>query len=206
MGPSDARPGPPRSAADWDERYFRDQAPWDTGRVDPHLAALVKAGTISACRVLEVGCGTGSDAVWMAGQGFEVTGVDLSATAITRARRRARESNLPVDFRSGSFPVGYGGHDLVYDCGCFHAFGGEAERLHFAREVARCLEPGGRWLSIIGSTDGPPRDHGPPRLSANHVVGAVESLFEILLLSSDYYDADLPTPARAWVMLARRRS
>ncbi len=79
-------------------------------------------------------------------------------------------------------------------------------RTTFAAELANALDDDGLWLSIAGSTDGPPRDHGPPRLSAVQLLSSVESSFEVLSLTSGEYDADIPTPARAWIMLARKRS
>lgn len=197
----------PRSASDWDARYRGgERPPWDTGRVDAHLQAMVDGRSLAACPVLEIGCGTGTDALWLAARGFTVTAVDLSSTAIERARERAREAEASIDFAVGSFPpLTEPAWDLVYDCGCFHTLDAE-ERAAFAREVAARLRAGGSWLSIMGSTDGPPRDHGPPRVSALEVVSVVEPHFEILSLTSELYDADIPTPARAWIMLARVRA
>ena len=135
----------------------------------------------------------------------DVTGVDLSPTAIERARQRAREAGASVDFRVGSFPRDTPPVELVYDCGCFHVFDDAGERAAFVAEVADGLQADGLWVSILGSTDGPPRDHGPPRRSALDLAIAVEPRFEILSLVSRRYDANVPTPARAWVMLARKR-
>jgi SAM-dependent methyltransferase len=155
---------------------------------------------------LEVGCGTGVEAAWLAGRGFKVTAVDLSTTAIDRARERSLAAGVEVDLRVGSFPEDDEPFDFMFDFGCFHVFGEVAEREAFAQHVARCLRPGGRWLSTLGSTEGPPRDHGPPRRSALEIVSAVEPHLEILSLTDAMYDADLETPARSWVMMARRRA
>ena len=71
--------------------------------------------------------------------------------------------------------------------------------------LATVLEPGGRWLSLAGSTEGPAREHGPPRRSARDLVMAVEPHLELVDLRSVAFAARLPSPARAWLMLARRR-
>lgn len=202
----DRLPNRPRTSADWDARYLGDEPPpWETDRVAVQLREHLDANVLTPCRVLEIGCGTGTDSVELARRGFEVSARDWSPTAIERARERAQPAGVTVDFEVGSFPEGAGEFELVYDCGCFHTNATAEERSAFADEVARCLRPGGRWFSLAGSTEGPPRDHGPPRLSALDVVTALEPSFEILALTDSVFDANIPTPARAWVILARKR-
>jgi hypothetical protein len=92
----------------------------------------------------------------------------------------------------------------VFDRGCFHVFDDAAERGKLAAQVASVLAHDGVWLSLIGSTEGAPRDTGPPRRSARDVVGAIEPHLEILALRSAEF-RDTPQPAKAWVCLARRR-
>ncbi len=75
-------------------RYFR--APWDIGTRE-ELLSLVEGGRIKPCRAIDLGCGTGANAVYLAQNGFEVTGVDLSEAAIEKARARAREAGVQVD-------------------------------------------------------------------------------------------------------------
>lgn len=202
----DESQGPPRTAEHWNARYKSDQTPWDTGRVNPHLRQLVEDGLWTPGRLLEVGCGTGVDAAWLAGQGFEVTGVDLSEIAIARARARVEEHGVDVDLRTGSFPNDAPPFDFAFDFGCFHVVGTSEERDAFVDDIARNLKPAGQWLSILGSTEGPTRDHGPPRRSARDIVAAVEPRLEIVSLTDAMYDANLSSPARAWVLLARRRA
>src|SRR6185503_16850640 len=73
---------------------------------------------------------------------------------------------------------------FVFDRGCFHCFDTADERARFAANVARALAPGGVWLSLIGSTEGPPRDFGPPRRSVRDIAAAIEPHLEILSLRS----------------------
>lgn len=67
-------------------RYFR--MPWEVGPRQ-EVVGLVENGRIAPCRAIDLGCGTGANAVFLAQQGFEVTGVDCAASAIENARRRA---------------------------------------------------------------------------------------------------------------------
>jgi hypothetical protein len=65
------------------------------------------------------------------------------------------------------------------------------------------LEPGGLWLSLIGSTEGPPREIGPPRRSAREVTLAIEPALEIVELRSTEFRG---SNAKAWFCLSRRRT
>jgi hypothetical protein len=94
---------------------------------------------------------------------------------------------------------------FVYDRGVLHVFDSAKDRARFASRVAELLAPAGIWHSLIGSTDGPPRDVGPPRRSAVEITQAVEPHFEILELNSTAFHRDSPSPARAWILVARRR-
>ena len=63
---------------------------------------------------------------------------------------------------------------------------------------------GGLWLSLLGSTEGAPRDHGPPRRSARDIVNAVEPSLEIVELRGVDFDGDEASDVRGWVLMARR--
>ena len=95
-----------------------------------------------------------------------------------------------------------GPFQFVFDRGCFHVFDEPEERAHFAARVAAILAPGGLWLSLIGSTEGPPREVGPPRRSAREVTLALEPALEILELRGAEFRAH---ETMAWFCLSRRR-
>jgi len=191
---------------EWDQRYETGLTPWDIGRPDRHLQHVVADHPVAPGRALEVGCGTGTNAIWLAEQGFEVLASDISARAIERARGKAKDAGVAVELLHGSFPTDTEPYSFAFDRGCLHSFDAHEERADFAAQMARRLTPDGLWLSIIGSTDGPPRDHGPPRRSARDVTAAVEPHFEILRLEARAMDAKLPTVPRAWVCLMKKRT
>lgn len=198
----------PRDSASWDKRYVDGELPWDSGKPDVHLAGVIQAHGIRPGTALEIGCGTGTNTIWLAQQGFAVTGMDISQTAITKAREKASAAGVPCRFLIGDFmvdPVPGAPFDLVYDRGCLHVFQGNEELSRFALRVRDALTSEGMWHSLIGSTEGPPRDTGPPRHSATEIVTAVEPYFEILELRSTTFDNEDHKYARAWVLVARRR-
>lgn len=186
----------------WDERYKDGTTPWDTGSPDDSFVRAVKDGRLPGGRALEIGCGTGTNARFFAEHGWDVTAVDLSPRAIAAAR--ALEGGVRYAVADVfAAPLPDGPYDLVFDRGCFHTFHEAEERAAFARRVAEALRPGGMWMSLIGSTEGPPRDMGPPRRTACQIVEAVEPELEIVALEAGRFSLDIaPT---AWVLRARRR-
>ena len=193
----------------WDERYNSGDIPWDTGRPDSHLVRLVTERPIRACRALELGCGTGTNAVWLAQQGFDVTAVEISEPALAMARKTVAEAGVAVetvladcvkdDLPGGPFA-------FAFDRGCFHSFDLPQERTAVVENVFRHLADGGLWLSLLGSADAPPRETGPPMRSAGDIAAAVEPRFEILRLEAIHFDSDRPNPPPAWACLMRKRA
>jgi methyl halide transferase len=191
---------------DWNDRYKAGEMPWDSGRPEPTLVETVRAGLIKPGHTLEVGCGTGTNALWLAEQGFDVLAVDISPLAIEKARAKPAKGKVRfevLDFMKAE-PAG-APFDVVFDRGVLHVFDEPEERVQFAARVASLLGPNGRWLSLIGSTEGGPREMGPPRRSARDVMAAIEPSLEILQLRSMEFDIDRMEPPKAWLCLSRPR-
>jgi methyl halide transferase len=98
------------------------------------------------------------------------------------------------------FPFGF-----VFDRGCFHTFDSGKERKRFAKNVSANLVKDGLWLSLTGSADERREGPGPPQRTANDIVAAVESYFEILSLTSRHFDSISKHPPRCWVCLMQKR-
>jgi SAM-dependent methyltransferase len=195
------------SHRDWNERYATGDLPWDTGVPDEELVAAVERGALPPGRALEVGCGTGTNALWLAQRGFDVVGVDVAPLAIEAARKKA-PGGVTCEFAVLDFLVDApprAPYDLVFDRGCFHIFDEDEARARFAARVAALLAPGGQWFSLMGSTEGPPRDTGPPRRSARDIANAIEPALELVELRTFFFDAHVETRAKAWAVRARRR-
>ena len=135
-------------------------------------------------------------------------GIDISSAAIERAHVKADTTARNCHFAVVDFlrdTLSEGAFDLVFDRGCFHVFDKAEDRARFAERVASLLKPGGKWLSLIGSTEGPERDYGPPRRSARDVISAIEPQLEIVELCSIEFRANMPAPVAAWRCLSRCR-
>jgi SAM-dependent methyltransferase len=190
----------------WNESYASGQLPWDTGQPEPLLVEFLTSGAVTPSPTLEIGAGTGTNSIWMAERGFDVLGVDVSPLAVERAHAKMEGRALRCRFAVWDFldaPPPDGLFQFVFDRGCFHVFDEPGERQRFAEQVAAALAPGGLWLSLIGSTEGSPREVGPPRRSASEVTLAIEPVLEIVeLRSAEFHGRD----AKAWFCLSRQRT
>lgn len=193
----------------WEERYREGDLPWDTGRPDAHLVKLVTESPMQPCRAIELGCGKGANAVWLAEQGYSVTAVDISETAVEHGRLKAEEAGVEARFVAGSaleLPPDLGEFGFAFDRGCFHSFETPEERARFAENVSGLLVPDGLWYSLMGSKDSPPRETGPPTLSVREIAEAVEPRFEFISLVATRFDSDSEVPPRGWACLLKKRT
>ena len=190
----------------WNESYASGKPlPWETGTPDPLLVEMIESRAIAPGRTLEIGCGTGTNAIYLAQHGFDMLGVDISEVAVDKARAKAegRCRFEVVDFLAVEPPGGP--FEFVFDRGCFHVFDDEADRTRFAQKVAAHLVEDGLWLSLIGSTEGAPRDEGPPRRSAREVMNAIEPSLEIMQLRSTEFTV-YQERLKSWLCLSRKRA
>ncbi|MSQ02773.1 MAG: class I SAM-dependent methyltransferase [Myxococcales bacterium] len=194
----------------WDDRYAAGPLPWDTGAVCMHLRQHIEAAGVPDGRVLEIGCGTGTNAVYLASLGVDVVATDVSPRAVERARQRAAAAGVSIEFAV----VDYLGEDapggpfaFVFDRGVWHVFDGAADRDRYAARVSRQLTVGGRWLSVSGSTEGPARETGPPRRSLRDIALAIEPHLELVEVARTRFSAedDGAGQSAAWRCLAGRR-
>ena len=148
-------PGAAESLREQMDRIYRDLAleeiPWNLERPPRKLVELVESGRILPCRAVDLGCGAGNYAVWLAARGFDVTGVDLSSKALELAERLAREKGVPCRFVRvdllGDVSAFEAAFDFAYDWEVLHHIFPE-ERLRYAANVYRMVRPGARYLSV----------------------------------------------------------
>jgi SAM-dependent methyltransferase len=193
---------------EFEERYKKGDLPWDSGMHDGNLKEVIHDYSIDPCPVLELGAGTCSDAIWLARQGFKVTAIDVSPTAVEMAKKKISEAGVNIEvicvdvlmdkFHGNRFA-------LIFDRGCFHSLETVENKSQLVRIIYDYLEDDGYWFSIIGSTDGPEREHGPPRMSLLDIAELVEPQFEFIRIKAIEMDTNLPEPPRGWACLMRKR-
>lgn len=170
----------------WEEVYRRGGEgpyPWDLGRPRDFLVKLVEKGMIKGSKALDTCCGLGTNGLYLAENGFEVTGIDISARAVEIAGKRAEERGVAdkAAFQVRSFmdmafePESF---DFVLDVGCFHHVA-EEDRQSFISNLHRVLAPHGKYLLMCFSDRmGPAWNH----FSATQVRDLFSSRFHLLTL------------------------
>ena len=159
------------------ENLYAGPAPWDIGRPQGRFAAI--AGRVSG-PVLDAGCGTGEHALFFAARGLRVVGIDFVAEAIRRARAKAAERGLAVEFlvKDATALAQWGQRFAsVIDCGLFHVFS-DADRRRYVEGLAQVLQPGGR-LFLMCFSDAEPGTEGPRRVSRQELYDAFADGWEV---------------------------
>jgi len=173
----------------WNDRYRDGNMPWDTGRPSSELQRVLMQNAIQPCRALEIGCGTGTNSVWLAEQGFEVTGIDLAQLAVEQAEKRARAAAVKAHFVVAdvlNLPDLGGPFGFFFDRGCYHAVRRSAPN-EYAGAVARQLASGARGLILAGNAR-EPHEPGPPVVTEQQIRDELGSVFEILDLREFRFD------------------
>jgi len=166
---------PPRTR--FEAYYAAPRAPWDIGRPQ---RAFVEAAPSIGPRVIDIGCGTGDLAIWLAQHGHVVTGVDFLEQPLDAARRKAAARGVTATFLHldalavGEIPERF---DAATDCGLFHVFD-DGGRAAYVAALTRLLEPGAR-LFLLCFSDREPGEHGPRRVGESDLRRAFAAGWEV---------------------------
>jgi SAM-dependent methyltransferase len=146
------------SGAWWND-FFADRGkpcPFFVEWPDENLAEWFGGGLLTAERVLELGCGHGRNAIYLASRGCSVDAIDFSAKALEWAAERATSAGVTVNFQCCSIfdaTLADGSYDLVYDSGCFHHLPPH-RREDYAGLARRALKPGGSYGLVCFRPEG----------------------------------------------------
>ncbi|HEY0696445.1 MAG TPA: methyltransferase domain-containing protein [Micromonospora sp.] len=188
--------------------YRLNMAPWDK-EVRPHLVELVESGQLNPKeypRALDLGCGTGAEAVYLARQGFgPVLGVDFSPVALRKARARAQAAGVSdrcqfsqADITAGPIPGASDEYDLICDFGALNDTEGE-QRLAVARAIHRLSRPGSKVMIFCFQGD-KTQLSGAAKMAPMIAPGEEKELF------GEAFDIEyLPTRPRTVMLLMTRR-
>ena len=140
------------------DRIYRDipldKIPWNSENPPDALVTLVRSGKIQPCKTVDLGCGAGNYALYLAGRGFEVTGIDSSPTAIQIAQVNARKQGAACRFivanLLGDMHEVADTFDFAYDWEVLHHIFPE-DRETYVKNVRKILNPGATYLSVCFS-------------------------------------------------------
>lgn len=179
---------------------YQGRPPWDIGRPQGEFVCLSQAGEIKG-DVLDAGCGTGENALYLAGLGHKVWGIDIAPLAIEKAKAKAQKSGVKATFlvwdaldlqRLGRI------FDTVIDCGLFHTFSDE-ERQEFAKSLGAVLRQGGTYY-VLCFSDREPGHWGPRHITQAEIESVFNTGWRIDYIREAYFEDNLGNKgARAWL-------
>ncbi len=192
----------------WDSAYRRDGLPgWDTDRTSSNLQEALRRGLVKPCRAAELGCGTGTNAVYLAEQGFDVTGIDIAPSALARAAGRAKAAGAQVQWRlaDATNMPDLEPFDFVFDRGCYHGVR-QANAAGYVQSLRKLTRQGARVLILAGNAN-EARASGPPRVKEEQIRADFSADFNLLELRETRFDTRQPgvQGALAWFILLERK-
>lgn len=203
----------PRKEFDWDDFYRQGTPPWDTGLLEPDLKRLVDKDLIKPCATLELGCGSGIEAIYLAKKHFDVTAVDCSAMAIDRAQTRARAQNALLRIvHDDVFKFCNqlkSKFDLVYDIGFYH-FIRKHHLSSFIDLLWKITRKGSLYFTLAGSDEEEIEESFShqnflPTVRYDDIFNELGTLFEVVEIQpGTIYSRAREEPYKAWGCLFRR--
>jgi SAM-dependent methyltransferase len=214
---------------DWNQHYATGHMPWDSGAPSMEMQRVIAEYAITPRRTLEFGCGTGTNAIWLAQQGFDVTAVDVAPLAIEQAVARAKAAGVIAPPRSaGAMPpeldfrvanlldpadvttLGqHGPYPFVFDRGVYHCLR-EENLAAILRAIERLTSAGSLYLLLAGNAnDTTNAEQGPPRVHAHELTAELDPLFDLIQLREFRFDGVMidgtAISPLAWSALWRRK-
>ena len=165
--------------------YRFGKPPWIIDQAQPDLIAAEEKGEVRGPTVLDVGCGSGDNAIYLASRGFEVTGVDFSAKAISIAKQKAANAKVAATFltldalKIGTLDKRF---DTVIDFGLFHNLGYDDRRRYVLALSEVCVSKGRFLVGCLGDEAGEypvyPNRY-PPTVSQDDIRASFSEGWEI---------------------------
>lgn len=179
----------PNLDRDWEDHYTTGHMPWDSGMPSSELARVLREYGVKPGRAIELGCGTGTNAVWLAQQGFDVTAVDVAANALKVAREKSEAAGVAVNWIQAdvqNFGGGMQPFDLVFDRGCYHCCR-RVDLAGYLRTLKNVTRSGTRFLCLCGNAN-EVSESRVPRVAEAEIREELGGLFEIIQLQPMHFE------------------
>ena len=176
----------------------KNKLPWIVNEVQPSLIEFVSK--VKPKKVLEIGCGDGLSTNWLQLNGFDITAIDVSPTAIQMAKTKypSVRNFLIADIFLFESVYHY---DFIFDRGCIQCFDlVNIDKCSF--KISQLLQQNGYWLSIIGKQDN--KIEGPPKHKLSTISSVIENYFDIQSVESVDLLCQNNLKYPAWAIISKK--
>jgi len=195
----------------WDSSYRGGKRPfWDAGLPSGELRRVVEQGVIRPGRAVDLGCGSGTDAIYLASKGFDVTAIDIAPTALSLARDKADRAGIKVRWLLAnvlSLPK-LEPFEFIFDRGCYHEvrFDNAAAYVETVRRLSRLGNT--RFLLLAGNPNEASMQYAPPQVAEEDIRADFSSLFDFEWLQETRFETSNPAARGplAWSVMLRRKA
>ena len=167
---------------EWDQIYRKNPLNtlgWELGRPRPILVEIIKKDLINKGKALDICCGAGTNSIYLAKNGFQVTAIDISSIALNYVLEKKKKENLMIDLIRSSFVnLSFCSEifDFIFDMGCFHHVEIE-DRIYFIKGVSRTLKKHSFYLlTCFSEKNGPSWNH----FTENQLIKLFSPFFKIV--------------------------
>lgn len=193
------------SLSDWQKHYDEDDLQWDIGEVSPAILQLVKENKIPPGKAIVPGCGQGHEVVFLAENGFQVTGVDFAEGAVKLLRHSLEAKSLPGQVLQRNFFELEAEHDACYDLLLEQTFFCAIEpndRPKYVATANRILKPGALLAGLFYQTG---EEGGPPfNTTQEDIIEHFSEMFEIETLEITSHSVDKRAEKELLVLLRKK--
>lgn len=164
------------------EKIYEGSPQWDIGSPQPEFVKSFERNEFSKGKLLDVGCGTGDNAIFFAEKGYSVSGIDIVEKAIEKARLKAENRRVKVNFKRINVldlkrEFKKSEFSIIIDSGLFHVLS-DSERLIFVQQIHYVLKYQGSYFMMCFS-DKEESEQGPRRVSKDEIIQVFSPLFKI---------------------------
>jgi SAM-dependent methyltransferase len=194
----------PERSPEFFAKMYEGTPPWDIGRPQRAFARLADEEIIDG-EVLDAGCGTGENALYLAGLGHVVVGIDAAPAAIERARAKMLQRGLEVEFLvADALRLKALGRmfDTVIDSGLFHVFSDD-DRVRYVGSLASAVRDEGR-IFILCFSEREPGNWGPRRVTERELRDAFRDEWEVERIVPERLQTNLGHDVEGWLAAVRR--
>ncbi len=197
-----------KNLPEWDSFYKEnkiEEMPWYEKNLDPDLEYQINSMNLTKGKFLDLGTGPGTQAIQLDKLGFEVTGADISKSAIYKAQQLSSKVSFVVDdILNSSFPDN--AFDFILDRGCFHVFEPSLRKIYL-NQIKKILKDDGILFLKVMSVEekGLPENEGPYKFSKQEVLDTFEKDFKIIEIKPTVYYGTLePLPKALFAVIKQK--